>query len=407
VGSAEDVATTTRARPTLGEGVCDLTLRREDRIKIVGVLVGVAGLLASAVAVSASPVPSPAQSSALLNAMWEVWADLPTPVEAPRWLPKPPSRLHPYLGVSTRFLHGSVYEVNLQWTATPLSVDSPMLAEPPNTGLAEFLGSFGGAAYASGREARAALRRDNSYASSPPRGASARVVLGVRIVGRGWPAAGVVVWRQGGWLCQVEGIYDLPLARALAVALRRSPLAARTGVLAVDNAGDGEHSAIDWVNGRMVYQVIDYHSARAALAIARSMAPFPAPHMPASGPPLAQEIATVQSFNRLNPWIRLLSPRQGQLVWAGERLAVRGTVRARVAPGTRVAWTLLAGSLKPSRAVGQGTFTVGTSGTVTGFVQLPHPLPTLHGPAMTVTLQLVVRMGPISQVLVVPGPPPR
>ncbi|MCL8208502.1 MAG: hypothetical protein K6V97_10595 [Actinomycetia bacterium] len=184
-----------------------------------------------------------------------------------------------YLAVRTAAT-ATAYEVDLQWADAPLPVNSPQLWQPPNTGLANVLGSFGGHAYPRLSAAQAALTQLMGYYwQNPPPVRLHTVVLAAGVAARVWTQSqgrvGLVRWQEDGWRCEVSQVPDLALARTLAGYIAAHPLPAASGVLAVAEAGDGEHTQLAWRRyGTVVYTAGNYHDAVAAVAMAEAMRPY-------------------------------------------------------------------------------------------------------------------------------------
>ena len=171
---------------------------------------------------------------------------------------------------------GSGYEVVIYLTQKPLPANSPAIERPPNGGLAQLLGGFGGQRLGSAAAARALLRKPAGGFVAPPRaGVSART-LAPRITAETWlagPPRAVVLWREDGWRLEVNQLpisLLLPYAKSLALYIAAHPLPAGPGTMLVMAAGDGDHAFLAWQRGRVVYTFWDYHSARGAVAMARS-----------------------------------------------------------------------------------------------------------------------------------------
>lgn len=62
----------------------------------------------------------------------------------------------------------------------------------------------------------------------------------------------------------------LPYAKSLALYIAAHPLPAGPGTMLVMAGGDGDHAFLAWQRGRVVYTFWDHHSARGAVAMARS-----------------------------------------------------------------------------------------------------------------------------------------
>ncbi len=168
------------------------------------------------------------------------------------------------------------YDVGIYLTTESLPPNSPAIEKPPNGGLADLVGSFGGERYGSEDAARTALGRPVRGFMAPA-GASLRGEwLQPRAAAEAWtvgPGIAAALWRQDGWQVEVVGLpmsLIVPYARSLAAYLASHPLPAGPGAMLVVAAGDGDHTSLYWQRGRDVYRLGDYHSARAAVAMARS-----------------------------------------------------------------------------------------------------------------------------------------
>ena len=218
-------------------------------------------------------VPTEAFPTALRRALTDVRRTVAFPVMAPTYLP--PGR-PPYISVqedATRWK----YEVNLFRTAKELPLDSEAIGQPPNSGLANVLGGFGGAGYADRAQAAAELvRAAGGFVAPPPGGGLPRALAG-GITAEVWaigPGLGAVLWHQDGWQIEVNQPPPAALltyARALSSYLARHPLPRGPGTMVVMAAGDGDHTWLAFRRGRDVYSAWDYHSARGAAAMASSM----------------------------------------------------------------------------------------------------------------------------------------
>lgn len=202
------------------------------------------------------------------------------------------------------------YAVGLQISTTPASVNSPVLSQPPNTGLAAVLGGFGARTYPSSAQVLSVLsltparpEQGNLTAAISMRGTkSRRINLGNGIQGalfdrRGWD---VVQWREGEWGFQVNGSYppgDRALASQVVAYLHTHLLPEAHGLMVVNNAGDGEHTSLSWAYGDTVYNTWDYHHALSAVKMAMSMRPYHAP--PAFSVPVLRAMRSVASRTSL------------------------------------------------------------------------------------------------------------
>lgn len=179
------------------------------------------------------------------------------------------------------------YQVALQLATTPLGVNSPALFQPPNTGLAQVIGGFGAKQYATSTQALQQVVVSAHTGSTPggyisPQGQgfrAGRLYLGLGI----WSTVFskfddvIVEWHEGDWFFQVQ---DMSVAAAKATAepmisyLHKYLLPETHGMVTVVDAGDGQHTALSYAVGRIVYTDWDYHHAVSALRMAVTMRPY-------------------------------------------------------------------------------------------------------------------------------------
>jgi hypothetical protein len=83
------------------------------------------------------------------------------------------------------------------------------------------------------------------------------------------------MWHEGNWTFQISG--SLPTAATISTAqkmvayLSTKVLPDTPGFVAVEAAGVGDHTYAAWVQGKVVYNVWDYHHALGTLKMALSM----------------------------------------------------------------------------------------------------------------------------------------
>lgn len=195
------------------------------------------------------------------------------PLEAPSPLPSRPHYTQYYLSATTQATK-TAYTVTLQYTTTPLPVNSPKINQFPNGAMTLLVGNFGGTEYPTAALAKEALNQGtNGFVPST----STPVPLGTGIVGHEYPT-GQVTWREGRWSLTVANgslPSDVSLARHIVAYLHQHLLPEMAGSLIVDNAPDGEHTSLKWAAGRIVYQCADYHRALSAIELAIAMTRFP------------------------------------------------------------------------------------------------------------------------------------
>ncbi len=169
------------------------------------------------------------------------------------------------------------YDVQVYRTKASLPLNSPKISEPPNTGLASDVGGYSGRKFRSVALAKAGLITSTGFFARPPRSGLQKVSLGLGITGQAWTASAgdaVLLWNQGGWTLEVNSeplVMLAPYARGLVEYLHRHPLPNYHGIVAIQDAGDGEHTLVCWRRGNDVYTVGDYHVARDAFAMAQAI----------------------------------------------------------------------------------------------------------------------------------------
>jgi hypothetical protein len=166
------------------------------------------------------------------------------------------------------------YSVTLIATVKAYPLNSPALSLPPNTGLAQLVGSFGGESY---RSARVAARHLESRILFPvPKARFLIKALAPHIAAKVWtigPRLQLIEWHQKGWLMQVSQSPDVAFCHVLVREIAAARLPVSHGVMAVDVAGDGEHTVLVWRVGRVDYTVYANFLAATAVHMAASMHP--------------------------------------------------------------------------------------------------------------------------------------
>ena len=166
------------------------------------------------------------------------------------------------------------YGVTLIATVKAYPVNSPALSLPPNTGLAQLVGSFGGESY---RSARVAARHLKSRFLFPvPKARFLSQALAPHIAAKVWtigPRLQLIEWHQKGWLMQASQSPDVAFCRVLMREIAAARFPVSHGVMAVDVAGDGEHTVLAWHVGRVNYTVYANFLAATAVHMAASMHP--------------------------------------------------------------------------------------------------------------------------------------
>ncbi|MGH9070635.1 MAG: hypothetical protein ACRDX8_05590 [Acidimicrobiales bacterium] len=180
------------------------------------------------------------------------------------------------------------YNVQLYQCGQVLGVNNVGIGKPPDcSGLAAVYGSFGGQPFPSTGTSilsnKPITALTDLVATTPtcgPGSHESTVSLGNGVLGmlttsmgkvcdlrwtqRGWI---IVVGQSGGTLAQVK-----PLASKLINTITAERLPAARGVVAVTDAGDGQHTMAYWVQDKSLYWVGSYHLASVALTLLGSVA---------------------------------------------------------------------------------------------------------------------------------------
>lgn len=193
---------------------------------------------------------------------------------SPTWLPN--AEPQQFLTATTTG-NGYSYTVNLHQTSHAYPVNSPSITAPQNTGLAQDVGSYGEQDFftpSGPNKSLQSLIQPSSSSAQP-------VNLGNGIVGTisgKQQGANLVTWHEGEWTLQVDegsAKSDLQLAENMVAYLHVALLPETRGVVSVINAGDGQHSTVEWASGDTLYTCTDYHFAQDALRMAVSMRTYP------------------------------------------------------------------------------------------------------------------------------------
>jgi len=199
------------------------------------------------------------------------------PLEAPTDIPTPVTAL--YLG-ATATDSANAYHVHFQLTTTPLGLNSSSINDAANSGLANYFGGFGGTMYDSASLALKAL--ESGEPASPSALTRVTSVNLGGITGTAWTPEtdnGILEWHEGDWVLEVISNSvpdDVPVAQTIVAYLHTHLLPETHGVMIVADAGDGEHTTLNWAEGSSVYEATNYHLAVNAVAMAMAMTSYPA-----------------------------------------------------------------------------------------------------------------------------------
>ncbi|HTV12578.1 MAG TPA: hypothetical protein VME20_12040 [Acidimicrobiales bacterium] len=206
------------------------------------------------------------------------------PLEAPRALPG----AGPVPSSAQASASRSEYSVALYGCPSALPVNNPGIGTGVCGTMADYYGYFRGNAYADVAGALGALRLP---APTCPDKAAVPLAAGVVATLYSGPSPEgncEAVWHEGHWSFALTGDLDggtrgdatVPwhqVANEVISYLRGRSLPGAQGYMESDIAGDGLHTGAYWQLGRDVYVASTYHGALAALALAKAMAPYPAP----------------------------------------------------------------------------------------------------------------------------------
>lgn len=231
------------------------------------------------------------------------------------------------------------YQVGLQLSTKPVGLNSPLLDTTLSTGLAGVIGGFGARQYPTSAQALQQVvvtshtRTDpetTNYIAPAGQGFHAsRIDLGLGIWGTLYSQKYDVLleWREGDWFFQVQDM-SVSAARATAqpmVAYLHDYLLPEThGECIVDDAGDGQHTSLEYAVGNIVYSDWDYHYALSALRLAATMRPYAGSAEEVFPPVISQTMTQLAN----NPHIRipLAAPRDYLLppsAWVGAQTTVQ------------------------------------------------------------------------------------
>ncbi len=338
------------------------------------------------------------------------------PLRGPEGLPGPPLSAPTCLTAAVTAAP-SRYAVELVWVPNlcpPPESRNVFMSQVSNPHALIPDGSFGGIQYPSATAARAALPRDNAaFSSPPPRHPTIRIVEGVTM--RVWhlaPDETLITWRQDGWTVELSGQVTLAQARQCVRAITRHALPAGYGLFAEAVSPTGTTTVLDWMQGRDVYWTRAAQPTR-TLVMAHAFVSYRQVSATLFGDrrplPPARVIAAQEQLNQGSPWVDLTVPQQNEAVRPGQFLMIAGHVLTHSSyisftpSGLReIRLGLLAGYTKPSLVIASGEVAVDTSGAFAGTLRIPYELPALYGPRLTLSLQYVSHMAPVTQILLNP-----
>ena len=182
----------------------------------------------------------------------------------------------------------SGYTVSLYRCESGFPLNSPEIGSPPNcSGLAAYIGAFGGTRFATVAAAHRSLvnsQRQQTRFCGPNTNTSQRVSLlrgvqGVLIGTKRISGYCELHFDLSGWSVFVGGNAALrSIAAAKQEGLRvvdimsKVRMPANSGNIVIETAGDGNHTWLTWTIGQSLYTVSGYHTSSAAFAMAGSMA---------------------------------------------------------------------------------------------------------------------------------------
>lgn len=221
-----------------------------------------------------SQFPSPASA-----ALGSLSSHTPVPLAAPLSIPADLSAKI----TSTKLRYAvSLYRCQLQ-----LPLNSPEIGNPPGcSGLASYVGEFGGTRYPTAGAARlglSTLQEQPTRVCGPNSNSTqqVRLVRGVRGVltsSKGVFGYCEMRFELNGWTILISGNVTLhSVAEAKQQGSRvvdlmtKVRMPGKNGVVVIQIAGDGNHTWLTWTIGQNLYAVSEYHSISAAFAMASSM----------------------------------------------------------------------------------------------------------------------------------------
>ncbi len=206
------------------------------------------------------------------------------------------------------------YHVSLQLSTTRAGLNSPVLYQPSNTGLAAVIGGFGATEFKTAtqalRQVEVTPQSTTSYGFGyiNPRAQhlkSSRMNLGLGIWSSVYTGRNTVLidWREGEWFFQVHDM-QMNSAKGAAMQLVRylhTHLLPEThGMLMMDNAGDGQHTYLSYAVGNVVYNDWDYHHALSAARMAVSMTSYQGAPEAVFPAPISRALTSLQQTPTVN-----------------------------------------------------------------------------------------------------------
>lgn len=179
----------------------------------------------------------------------------------------------------------SGYKVRLYRCNSQLPLNSPEIAQPPNcSGLAPYIGEFGGTHYPTAATAKLRLSSSQSQhpgSCGPNTTSSQKVSLAQGVLGvldSTKDASGYCEMRFQfkGWSVLISGaaLYSISEAKREGLGvidqMAKIRLPAKNGVVTIQTAGDGNHTWLTWLLGQDLYTVSGYHSTSSAFVMAGS-----------------------------------------------------------------------------------------------------------------------------------------
>ncbi len=140
----------------------------------------------------------------VVQSMARVMKNTSAPLVAPTYIGQSNNSNFPYL-TSLTTSTSDEYRVAFHLTSTQVGVDSPDINQPPNTGLAEYVGGFAVTQFPSTQNVSLTLKQ--FVLPMSPQAVQHSVDLGNGIVGKTLSFNGETMsqWYEGKWRCQVVG----------------------------------------------------------------------------------------------------------------------------------------------------------------------------------------------------------
>jgi hypothetical protein len=163
-------------------------------------------------------------------------------------------------------------------TSKQAGVDSQVINQSQNTGLAAYVGGYSATKFSNSDRASSGLKQFTI--KIPSSAVSESVNMGYGIQGKWFSYAHTTTmqWNEGTWICQIVGGskgQELQESHKIVAYLDKHLLPERPGVLVVMQAGDGNHTEIHWAIGNVMYSASNYHQAMNAIKLAMSMRMYP------------------------------------------------------------------------------------------------------------------------------------